>query len=137
MDSDGQNSLKDLSTFFTALKIHPNARIIMGNRLHAHKSMPLLRLITNWVMSVLISFIVGQRIYDTQCGYRLVHKDVFKLRIKSNRFEMESEMLLKAGKKEYKIISVPIKCIYHKGRKSKIRPIKDAIRFLKMLRRLR
>jgi len=42
-------------------------------------------------------------------------------------------MLLKAGLKGWEIVSIPIKCIYHKGRESKIRPIRDTIRFFKML----
>ena len=135
-DSDGQNSIEDIPTFLTALKAHPDAKIIIGNRLHSPKSMPLIRLLTNRFMSRLISLIAHQKITDTQCGFRLVHKDVFDLETKEERFAYESEQLIKASKAGMKIVSVPIKCIYEKNRTSKIRPIKDMIRFFKMIIRL-
>lgn len=79
---------------------------------------------------------IGQNVSDTQCGMRLIHKDVFEnLDIKSNRFEFETEMLIKAGRANMKIKSVPIKCIYNDNQ-SKIQPFKDTIRWIKMLRRL-
>ena len=135
-DSDGQMDIEDISQFKNALKTHPDAKIFIGNRLHNPKNMPKIRYIINRVMSWFISLLTKQKIKDTQCGYRLIHKSVFNLSLKSNRFEFESEMLIKAGRKGYKIISVPIKCIYKKERISKIRPIKDIIRFFKMIIKL-
>ncbi len=135
-DSDGQNDINDISQFENALKNHPDAKIIIGNRLHDPKNMPKIRYITNKVMSWFVSLLARQKIKDTQCGYRLIHKSVFNLPLKSNRFEFESEMLIKAGRKGYKIISVPIKCIYEEGRISKINPIKDMIRFFQMIKNL-
>lgn len=133
MDSDGQNSLSDITQFFTALKMNPDAKIIIGNRLHNPKTMPGVRYYTNRCMSWLISKMAKQSIPDTQCGMRLVHKDIFKMRTKSNRFEYESEQLIKAGRKGYKVVSVPIQCIYKKERDSKISPFKDSIRFIRMI----
>ena len=99
--------------------------------------MPIERLWTNKIMSWLISLIIGKKVIDSQCGFKLIHKDVFtKLDLLSNRFEFESEMLIKVGLKGHKIINVPIKCIYKEGRKSKINSIKDTIRFFKMLWRI-
>lgn len=136
VDSDEQNDLNDYSQFINALKIYPYAKIIIGNRLHNPQEMPRVRYYTNKYMSLLISILAHQKITDTQCGMRLVHKDVFKLKTKCSRFEYESEQLIKAGREGYKIVSVPIKCIYKKGRESKIRPLQDAIRFFKMILKL-
>lgn len=132
-DADGQNSISDISQFLTALKIHPGAKIILGNRLHNPKNMPLIRLLTNKIMSWLVTILIGTKIPDSQCGMRLIHKDVFDLDLQSDNFQLETEMPLKAGMKGWEIVSVPIKCIYNKDRKSKINPLKDTFRFFKML----
>ncbi len=136
MDSDGQNDLKDIGSFYTALKLHPDAKIIIGNRFHNARTMPAVRYYTNRCMSWLISKLANKSISDTQCGMRLAHKDVFDLETKSRNFEYESEQLIKAGRKGFKIISIPITCIYNKERVSKMRPIKDTIRFFKMIIKL-
>ncbi len=134
MDGDGQCSIKDIPIFVEALKRRPGAKIIIGNRLHNPVGMPLIRLYINKLMSWFISLLVRRKILDSQCGFRLVHKDVFlKIPLNSNRFEFESEMLIKAGWLGYEIVNVPIKCIYNKERKSKINPLKDSVRFFKML----
>ncbi len=135
-DSDGQNRIEDIPNFLTALKMHPKARIIIGNRLYNPKDMSILRYLTNRFMSKLISLISGQYIADTQCGMRLVHKSVFDLETKENRFAYESEQLIKASKAGMKIVSVPIKCIYNKNRISKINYLSDTIRFFKMIVKL-
>ncbi len=137
MDADNQHSFSDIPIFLEALKIHPDAKIIVGNRLHNPKEMPLIRLLTNKFLSLVISKLIDIHIPDTQCGFRLVHKDVFNLDLKSNRFEFESEMLAKASRVGYKIVSVPIQCIYHKNRKSKINPIRDSLKYMKMLWKIR
>jgi len=133
IDSDEQNDMNDYSQFVNVLKIHPDAKIVIGNRFHNPQNMPTIRYYTNKCMSWIISKLAHQKITDTQCGFRLVHKEVFKIRTKSLRFEYESEQLIKAGRKGYKIVSTPIKCIYFKDRKSKIRPLQDTFRFFKML----
>ncbi len=137
MDADGQCAIEDIPLFIKALESYPNARIIIGNRLYNPLNMPFIRYWTNIVMSKVISFLAGTKIVDSQCGFRLIHRSVFKLPILSNRFEYESEMLIKAGRAKMEIVNVPIKCIYQKGRESKINPIKDMIRFFKMIWRLR
>jgi len=132
-DADNQFNLDDINQFELALKLNPDAKIIIGNRLHNPKGMPFIRKITNKLMSFIISYLIKQKVYDSQCGFKLIHKDVFNLNLVSNRFDFESELLLKAGKAKMEIVNVPIQCIYFKERISKIHPIKDTIRFIKLL----
>ena len=54
------------------------------------------------------------------------------INLESSNYEIESEFLIKAAKKGFKIYSVPIKTVY-KGEKSKINPIIDTIRFISLL----
>ena len=87
-------------------------------------------------MSWIISKLAGQKIYDSQCGLKIIHKDVFDLDLRCNGFDFETELLIKLGRKGYKILSRPIDCIYFEDRKSKMHPIKDALRFIKLIIKL-
>jgi len=132
MDGDGQHEVADIPNFLRKAK-NFNSDIVIGNRMFKPKTMPTLRLLTNKYMSWLISKIAKQKIPDTQCGFRLIKKDVLsKLDLVTRRYEIESEMLIRAAGLGYKIDSVPIKAIYM-GENSKIRPFRDALRFFKFV----
>ena len=74
-----------------------------------------------------------QKIYDTQCGFRLIKSDVLrKVSLKTSKFEIESELLIEASRLGFKIESVPIKSVYA-GEKSQINPFLDTIRFIKFI----
>jgi len=97
------------------------------------KGMPFVRVLTNKFMSSVISLICCQHIPDSQCGYRLFTREVIaNVNIKSQKFEIESEILIKLSNKGFRIESVPIKTIYA-NEKSKIRPIRDTIRFIRLI----
>ena len=133
MDGDGQHWVGDIWKFIVHLEFNSKAKIIIGNRLWDKKQMPLIRYLTNKIMSFLLSCICQQEIKDTQCGFRLLHKDIFDLNTKGLEFEYESSQLIEASQKKYEIISIPIKCIYIKERKSKINPIKHTYKFVKLI----
>ncbi|HQP92322.1 MAG TPA: hypothetical protein PLU24_06575, partial [Candidatus Omnitrophota bacterium] len=95
--------------------------------------MPFVRWVTNGFMSLMISCMCKQRVPDTQCGFRLIDMDVLKnLTLATEKFEIESEMLLEAARKGYKIESVPITTVYE-GQYSAIHPVKDTIRFFQFV----
>lgn len=134
MDGDAQHDVGDLDHFFSVINDHPIS-VVTGNRMVDAKDMPRVRLMTNKVMSWLISSVCGQTIPDTQCGYRYIHSKILKeLKLISGDFEIESEILIKSSRKGYKIYSVPIKTIYQ-GEVSHIRPFKDTLRFIRYLLR--
>jgi len=63
----------------------------------------------------------------------MIKKEVLKaITIKTNKFEVESEMLIKAARAHFLIDSVPIKSIYA-GEKSRINPFLDTLRFVRFL----
>lgn len=132
MDGDGQHSPDDINKFI--LKANdPQIGIVIGNRLLKPKNMPLVRLLTNKLMSMWISKLCKQNIPDSQCGYRLIKRDVLnRIRLKSQNFEIESELLIEAARSGFKIDSVPIASIYQ-NHKSRINPILDTIRFIKFI----
>ena len=128
LDGDGQHSPEDLDKFITLFE-QKKPDIICGNRMRNPQGMPGVRFVTNKIMSGLISLVCRQKIYDTQCGYRLIRTEVLRnIQVSSTAFEIESEVLIKASKKGYRIVSVPIKTIYSNER-SKINPFFDTVRF--------
>ena len=129
MDADGQHAIEDLDGF-VALFNAKKPDIICGNRMTDHEGMPWVRLITNKIMSGLISLVCRQKVYDSQCGYRLIRAEVLRnVQLSSSAFEIESEVLIKSSKKHYRIASVPVKTIYG-AEVSKINPFFDTARFI-------
>ena len=128
MDGDGQHDPEEVDHFILAAQKHPLS-VITGNRMTNTEGMPLIRYLTNRFMSSLISTACGQKIQDTQCGFRYISASILReLNLVSNDFEIETEILMKASKKGYKIYSLPIKTIY-RNEESYIHPLKDTVRF--------
>lgn len=129
LDADGQHAVSDLPAFVDLFEAK-KPDIICGNRMKDHRDMPVVRVWTNRIMSGLISFVCRQRIHDTQCGYRLIRCEVLRnIQLSSSAFEIESEVLIKASKKGYRIASVPVQTIYG-AEVSKINPFFDTVRFI-------
>lgn len=134
MDGDGQHDVGDIDAFLAAARTTSRC-VANGTRMGDAAAMPFVRRVTNRFMSWMISKICGQRIEDTQCGYRYISADVLReLTLTSNDFEIETEVLLKSCRAGCHIVSVPVKTIY-RDEKSKIRPVRDTVRFFKYLAR--
>ncbi|MFA5156414.1 MAG: glycosyltransferase family 2 protein [Candidatus Omnitrophota bacterium] len=134
MDGDGQHLPSDIPKFINRAAASDNSFFI-GNRMIKVRNMPWLRLVTNKVMSWLISVVARQEIPDTQCGFRLIKKDALeKIRLKTSKFEAESEMLLQVSRAGFNIESVTISTVY-RGEKSKINPVTDTVRFIRFIMR--
>jgi len=132
MDSDGQHDPSDIPGFFNALE-KIGSGIIIGSRMNDISTMPAIRKCTNKLTSFASSLLAHQKIEDSQSGFRLITSDVLQtVKLETDRFETESEILIKASKAGFRITSVPIKTIYGEE-KSKIRPIHDTYRFFKLL----
>ena len=132
MDGDGQHSCDDIMAFIRKAEDSQTV-LVIGNRMRTTRGMPVLRVATNHFMSALISLIIKQHIPDTQCGFRLIKKELLeKLNLSTSKYETESEILIKAARLGFKIESIPIKTIYS-GQKSQINPFIDTLRFLRFI----
>jgi len=133
MDGDGQHKVEDIENFLLAYRKKPKVSIWIGKRKIFSTNMPFLRKVTNISMSLLISFLAGQFIPDSQSGFRLIKREVLeKINLITSHFETESEILIKSSWKGFKISSVPIVTVYE-GEKSKINSVSDTLRFFKMI----
>jgi glycosyltransferase involved in cell wall biosynthesis len=136
LDADGQHLASDIPGFLHVYT-HSQAQIIVGNRMASTEGMPIVRMLTNRFMSWLLSQRMGQRVPDTQCGFRLYETDSLPFsELASGRFAAESEILLLAADRGLTIGAAPIETVY-RDEKSKINPAKDAWRFFRMLRKYR
>ncbi len=134
IDGDGQHNTADIPHFIRAAETSDSG-ILIGNRMHKPKDMPMVRFLTNKCMSFIISYIVKQNIPDSQCGFRFIKKEVLeKINFETNNYDSESELLLKAARLGFKIGAVPIDTIY-RGEKSRINPFVDALRFIRLMLR--
>lgn len=132
MDADGQHDPHCIPAFVQCAETS-RADIILGNRMFSLGAMPLIRRWTNQFMSWFLSWFIGQKIPDSQCGYRLVSRAFAeKFKPTSHHFDLESEMLIQAASLGLKIESIPIPTIY-KGQSSHIHPLRDAFRFIKLI----
>jgi glycosyltransferase involved in cell wall biosynthesis len=137
LDADGQHLPEEISRFVDATVSEADAKIFVGSRMNDTKTMPLLRRMVNRYMSNKISRICGQAIPDTQCGFRMLHRDIIPEVLRgASGFEYETEMLIIASRRGHRIASVPISTIYS-DEVSSINPVRDTLRFFKLMRRYR
>ena len=136
LDADGQHRPEEIVRFIAAAT-SDGASLLIGNRMKNVKSMPLLRRAVNRYMSNKISKVCGTTIPDTQCGFRMLHRHLIpELLVGGTRFDYETEMLIIASRKGFRIDSVPISTVYS-DEVSSIHPVRDTLRFFKLMQRYR
>ncbi|HET6409761.1 MAG TPA: hypothetical protein VFG14_17865, partial [Chthoniobacteraceae bacterium] len=81
---------------------------------------------------------IGQRVPDSQCGFRMFRRDLALafVDVPSSNFDFESEMLAIAARRGVTIAPATVSTVYG-DEISKIHPVRDTIRFFKLLGRLR
>lgn len=137
LDGDGQHLPEEISRFLETAN-RTEAAMVVGNRMGDLKAMPLARRLTNLYMSQTISGVIGQKVPDTQCGFRMFRKDIANafLNCRSSRYDFETEMLAVVARQGIQIATCPVSTIYG-TESSKIHPMRDALRFFKLLGRLK
>jgi len=134
LDGDGQHLPEEIDRFLSAASA-TGAKLLVGTRMNDVREMPFVRKAVNRYMSRKISRLCGQDIPDTQCGFRMVHRDIIPdLLGGTERFDYETEMLIIASRAGCRIASVPISTVYS-DEVSSIHPVRDTLRFFKLMRR--
>lgn len=114
LDGDGQHDPALIGTFIKKRE-ETGAELVYGNRMLNQQNMPWHRRKLNALSNRAISRICGQRILDSQCGFRLYSTNLIQALIdelKSDRYELETEILIKASRRGMKIETVPVSTIY-------------------------
>ena len=135
LDSDGQHLPSETTRFVDAWE--QGADVVVGDRMRENDNMPWLRKRTNEFTSWVISSLAGAKIPDTQNGYRLFDTKVLRaITLESRRYDMESEILIRAARRGFSVASVPVSTIYH-DEESSINPFVDTLRFIRLVWRAR
>lgn len=134
LDGDGQHDSRDIPRFIETAET-TGAAVVLGNRMGDVAEMPALRRWTNRTTSGILSRLAGQRLPDSQCGFRLIRAAVLAdLELRTANYETESEMLLQAAWAGHTIVSIPIATIYNEA-PSHIHKVRDTWRFIKLAAR--
>jgi len=130
MDADGQHSPADLHLFLEEAQNYPLTGLCIGARDMRHGVMPLARILSNRLTSAILTILTGQRIKDSQCGYRMYSREfITSIYIEYSRFQMESEVILKAAAKKFPVRFVPVRTLYLRGGASHISHFADTLRW--------
>jgi len=133
MDADLQHDPAEISTFLAAWG-SGETDIILGCRRFGG-GMPIHRILSNAITSSLVSARTGVRIRDSQTGYRLIAREVLSsIEVEADGYEAETEFLIKAARRGFRISSVPIATIYG-AEPSHMTHWKTTKRFLQVLLR--
>jgi glycosyltransferase involved in cell wall biosynthesis len=112
MDADLQHLPEDVPKFLLVQQ-KTNADIVIGWRERIGTRMPAERKLSNTITSALVGMRTGVKIRDSQCGFRLIRRSVIEeIRLESTGYEAETEFLIKAAQRGFKIEFVPVQTIY-------------------------
>jgi glycosyltransferase involved in cell wall biosynthesis len=130
LDADLQHPPESIPSLVDALEKN---EIAIGNRLNNLKGMPVHRIVSNKITSFLLSFKLRQLISDSQCGFRAYKTEILHDIFPSAKgYEAETEILIKASRKRYRIGFVEIPTIYD-NEKSKMNSFKTIKGFIRVL----
>ena len=130
MDADGQHRPEEIVKLVEPI-VNGEADFVIGSRLiKAQGERPLIRKISNFITTYLIRLKLGISVRDTQSGFRAIRRE-FLPEIESKRYEVETEVLIKAVKKGARVKEVPVSMIY--GVETGHFRFEDIVRFLRAL----
>jgi glycosyltransferase involved in cell wall biosynthesis len=140
LDGDGQHD-PELIPKFIQMRNENQTDLVYGNRMADLTSMPQHRRWLNSLSNRLISGICKMRIEDSQCGFRLYSMRLIQAvlnELETGRYELETEILIRSCRKNFKIDSVPISTIYSAETTAMSHhSLTDVLRIGKLLFRLR
>ena len=135
LDGDGQHDWNEIPNFIEVYK-KGGADVIVGSRMTKCENMPFVRYLTNRFTSFVTSLLGTCKVTDSQSGFRLISSDVLKrIELSTSKFEIESEVIIKAARKGFKIKEIPISTVYlaDSTKRSKIHPLVDTLRFFRFV----
>lgn len=121
LDGDGQFPPEQISNFIVPIQ-NQQYDVISGARFR--KGVPAgysrTKLIGNKIFSAMVSWVVGQKFYDTQTGFRAYSREAILNISIISEYNFAQEVLIDLIFKGFRIGEVPIKVTFDKNRKSRI-----------------
>ena len=133
LDADRQHPPECFPEFVRAGEA--GADLVLGTRTRS-AAMPLSRRFANRFSSGWTALLAGQRVTDSQCGFRLYGRALLeRTPCTPGRYEVETEMIVRAARLGFRIAEVAIPTVYGEE-KSQIRAFRDVPRIVGTLGRL-
>ncbi len=132
IDSDGSHRPEELPKLLTPI-IQNKADLVIGSRYSGQKPVAAKKLNAAGVrlFNFLIKILTRAAFSDSQSGYRVMKASLLKdLNLKSDGYEIESEMLVKTLRKGLRVREVPISFKQRTYGKSRLDPAADGVRIL-------
>ena len=131
VDADGQHDPTFAPRLVQALD---GSDLAIGARARDQGRMPAGRRLTNRLAAAAVSRCIGRPVTDAQCGFRAVRSHVVsEITPRGDRYEFETEFLILAGRRGYRITFVPIPTVYVTAVPSQFRPLRDSARIIATL----
>jgi glycosyltransferase involved in cell wall biosynthesis len=128
IDSDGQHFASDIPSFIAALEKHGDS-LLIGSRNMTQENVPKKSSFGNKFSNFWFWFETGNRLEDTQSGYRLYPLQKIPVSYFTNKFEFEIEVIVRSAWKDIPVKNIPVQVLYDPTeRVSHFRPFKDFTR---------
>lgn len=128
VDADGQHVPAEIPRLLDVWR--QGADLVLGTRQHLFAEMGAVRRLSNRTSTGLISLAAGRRLLDVQTGFRLYARPLLEsLELRGDRFEAESWIVVRAARRGFRIVEVPVAMGRVDGRHgSHYRPLVDSLR---------
>jgi glycosyltransferase involved in cell wall biosynthesis len=129
LDGDGQHDPAEAPRLIAAAR--RGADLVIGMRMLDLRRQPVHRRCFNRLSSLLVTMAAGQRIRDSQSGYRMCDpRLLLSLPLAGHKYDLETEMCILAARAGRKVVEVPIRVIYN-DKISGVHPVYDTLRFFR------
>lgn len=129
LDADGQHLPGEIPKFIEAQE-ETDADLIIGGRSHLFGQMLPRRRMANRFSAWCIAKASGARVTDSQSGYRFYSAKLLRaIKLRTDGFDLESEVIVRAGRRGFRIVTIPIDLGFVDGiSTSHYKPLKDTLR---------
>ncbi|MBK5259501.1 MAG: glycosyltransferase family 2 protein [Thermoanaerobaculia bacterium] len=129
LDADGQHLASEIPKFIAA-HAEKNADLIVGGRAHLFHGMLPRRRLANRFSAWGVGFASGVGITDSQSGFRYYSAKLIRaVPLYSDGFDMESEVIVRAGRAGLHVCTIPIELGFVNGlATSHYKPVKDTLK---------
>jgi len=136
LDADGQHLPEEIPKLLAAAA---EGDLVLGIRDHLFGDMSTVRRLSNRLSSKAISFAAGQCLTDIQTGFRIYSRRLIDtVGFPEARFEAESAVVVRAARRGFKVVTVPVRLGFADGRTtSHYRPLLDSFRIAGAVTRAR
>ena len=121
VDADSQFAPNQIPELIIPILNH-QADVVIGSRFKKEtpKNIPRIKLFGNKIFSKLVSMVIGQKLTDTQTGFRAYSKECLLNISVANEFTYTQEVLIDLKFKGMRIAEVPVSVSYDDKRKSRV-----------------